>query len=198
MIAAAEDIPAHPLVGLRLYRDEEAGHLFSLVRGALPELSRWLSWSTDAYTLDDARRFIDKARRHACQTLGPFELAVTVDDCPVGTMTVSPVSLHPRVANLGYWLATSHTGQGLALAAARQMTAWALATLDLVRLEIVVAARNHRSRTLAERLGARLQAGQVRRASEYGRVVDAVLYVMRASDVASWPDQRRPELGSRA
>ncbi|NII10945.1 GNAT family N-acetyltransferase [Oleiagrimonas sp. C23AA] len=186
--------PPDALPGLRLYRTHEAAHLRALIQGAMADLSRWLAWCSPSYDLADAHRFIADSHRHARQPLGPFELAITVDDVPVGSLGVHPVTLQPRVVSLGYWIGQEHAGRGLVTKAARQAAAWACRELQAQRVEIVAATHNLPSRHVAERLGARLQPDAARQVTEYGNVVPAVLYQLEPEDIRAWPELPAPDL----
>jgi RimJ/RimL family protein N-acetyltransferase len=60
-----------------------------------------------------------------------------------------------RSAELGYIVAPSARGRGVATAALRLLTAWALAELDVLRLELRIVVSNHASKRVAERNGYR-------------------------------------------
>jgi ribosomal-protein-serine acetyltransferase len=61
------------------------------------------------------------------------------------------------VANVGYWVRTSETGQGIATAAVRLVARFAFEDLGLRGLELHIAAENLASRRVAEKVGARLE-----------------------------------------
>lgn len=62
----------------------------------------------------------------------------------------------PGSVELGYWLATDHTGSGLASAATAALASVALALPDVDRVELHIDQANLRSSALARRLGYRL------------------------------------------
>ena len=57
-------------------------------------------------------------------------------------------------ANVGYWVRTDQTGQGIATAAVRLVARFGFDDLGLRRLELLVAADNLASRRVAEKVGA--------------------------------------------
>jgi ribosomal-protein-serine acetyltransferase len=57
-------------------------------------------------------------------------------------------------ANVGYWMRTTETGQGMAIAAVRLVTRFALEDLGLRRLELLIAVDNLASRRVAGKVGA--------------------------------------------
>jgi RimJ/RimL family protein N-acetyltransferase len=81
-----------------------------------------------------------------------------------------------RFANLGYWVRTSATRQGVATEAVRQVAEFAFGNTDLVRLEIVCAVGNDASQRVAERAGAAREGALRHRLLLHGQPVDAVMY----------------------
>ncbi len=65
------------------------------------------------------------------------------------------LDLSPRVGNLGYWVGRRFWGHGVASEAAARVARWALANLDLDRLEAHVAADNPASAAVLRRAGFR-------------------------------------------
>jgi ribosomal-protein-serine acetyltransferase len=57
-------------------------------------------------------------------------------------------------ANVGYWVRTGHTGQGIATAAVRLVARFGFEDLGLLRLELLIAVDNPASRRVAEKVGA--------------------------------------------
>lgn len=65
------------------------------------------------------------------------------------------LDMAPRVGNLGYWLGRRYWGHGVATEAATRLAHWALANLDLDRLEAHVAVDNPASSAVLRRAGFR-------------------------------------------
>ena len=65
------------------------------------------------------------------------------------------LDMTPRVGNLGYWVGRRFWGHGVASEAAARLSRWALANLDLDRLEAHVAADNPASAAVLRRAGFR-------------------------------------------
>ena len=95
--------------------------------------------------------------------------------------------LHPvhQFANLGYWVRSSCTGHGIAVAAVRLCAQFGFAELHLKRLEILTAAGNVRSQRVAEKAGA-TREGVLRQRLNIGDVWhDAVLFSLLPADLAA-------------
>ncbi|MGN6377966.1 MAG: GNAT family N-acetyltransferase [Gaiellales bacterium] len=72
---------------------------------------------------------------------------------PVGLALAVSINRATRTAELGYMVAPAARGRGVAQAALRQLSEWAFAELDMLRLELMISARNEASRRVAERCG---------------------------------------------
>ncbi len=66
------------------------------------------------------------------------------------------LDLKPRTGNLGYWVGRRFWGHGVATEAAARLSRWALANLDLDRLEAHVAEDNTASAAVLRRIGFRM------------------------------------------
>lgn len=58
-----------------------------------------------------------------------------------------------HVAELHYWIRTSHAGRGLTTEAGLALIAWARESLGIARLTLWAGTENHASRRVAEKLG---------------------------------------------
>jgi [ribosomal protein S5]-alanine N-acetyltransferase len=81
--------------------------------------------------------------------------AITANDEVVGLIGLHTWQHHHRRAELGYDMAISHWGQGIASESARAVIDYGFATMELHRIQAQTIADNHRSVRLLERLGFR-------------------------------------------
>lgn len=88
-----------------------------------------------------------------------------------------------RFANLGYWVRSSRTRQGLATAATRFVAAFGFTEPALGRIEIVVATGNTASQRVAEKVGAVREGILRNRLVVRDQVYDAVMYSLIPQDV---------------
>jgi [ribosomal protein S5]-alanine N-acetyltransferase len=79
--------------------------------------------------------------------------AITADDEVIGLIGLHTWEHHHRRAELGYDMAVSRWGQGIAGEAARAVVDYGFTTMRLHRIEAHTIADNHRSVRLLERLG---------------------------------------------
>jgi ribosomal-protein-serine acetyltransferase len=171
------------LILLRPYGEADAEHLYSAVRESIPEVSRWLPWCHENYSIEESRDFI-ASRNIASQGDEWYSFAVfeKSSNTFVGGVGINFINRVHQLANLGYWVRTSATGQGFATSATRLAARFGFAQLGLQRIEIVAAVDNVASQRVAEKAGA-IREGVVRkRLLIHGQSQDAVLYSLIPAD----------------
>jgi RimJ/RimL family protein N-acetyltransferase len=161
---------------IRPYELADAPALFAAVHESLTELWPWMPWATAAYSLADAEAWVQTTR--AGHTTGAMYDFAVVDSGGrfLGGCGLNQISRANAVANLGYWIRTTAVGRGSASTAVQLLSQWAFQHTELNRLEIVVAVENTRSRRVAEKAGAKLDAILGYRLIIDGRPSDAALY----------------------
>lgn len=146
------------VIELRRYRASFADALYAAVDETRAELGQWMFWAKPDFSLEDARESAAQME-HAWDDLSLVSYAVF--DANDGRFLggVGFNNLHPihRFANLGYWVRASAAGRGIAARATRLISRVGFEDLGLIRLEIVVAVENARSRRVAEKTGAELE-----------------------------------------
>ena len=142
-----------------------------------PEIARWIPIPVP-YSLDDALGFIDGARDGWASGT---DLTFAIEERASGLL-VGMIGLHgverPGRAAVGYWLAPSARGRGLATRAVGLITAWAFADPALVRLELMTLVGNDASGRVARRAGFRLEGILHRYLPFRETLVDAVMYAI--------------------
>ncbi len=141
---------------LRALRAEDAAELHRLVNDW--EVSRNLAEVPFPYPRELADDWIESTRAQHEAGSG-YHLAVTGQETH-GEVMVGGVGLRidrlARVGRLGYWVGRRFWGHGVATEAAGRLASWALANLDLERLEASVATENAASVAVLRRIGFRL------------------------------------------
>jgi RimJ/RimL family protein N-acetyltransferase len=114
-----------------------------------------------------------------------FDFAVldASDKSLLGGCALNDINRTHNFANLGYWVRTSRTGQGVATAAARLVAEFGFAELRFTRLEIVAAVGNIASQRVAEKVGATREGLERNRHVVHGRIHDAVMYSLIPDDL---------------
>jgi RimJ/RimL family protein N-acetyltransferase len=182
---------------IRFVDVSDAPALFESVCASRAELAPWMPWCHAGYCIEESRQWLERQLR---EREAGTEYAFAIMDSSglycggCGLNAIDPVCLR---ANLGYWVRTSHAGQGLATHAVRQLADWAFEHTALNRLEIVVSTSNFASLRVAEKVGAEREGVARARLVLEGQVHDAVVYSIVRS---RWTTQRAPSapLGPRS
>jgi ribosomal-protein-serine acetyltransferase len=172
------------LIFLRPYCEADVEHLYSAVRESIPEVSRWLSWCHENYSLEESRNFVN-SRRIASQGDEWYSFAVfeKASDKFVGGVGLNFINRVHQIANLGYWVRTSAAGRGFATRATRLAAHFGFAHLGLRRIEIVAAVDNVASQRVAEKAGAIRECVARKRLLVNGESHDAVVYSLIPEDL---------------
>jgi ribosomal-protein-serine acetyltransferase len=164
------------ICSLRGYEPDDAETLAQAARESVTEVSRWLPWCHEQYSVAEAEEWI-RSRAPLMATGQEYHFAIVGRAGEfLGGCGVNQINRLHLFGNLGYWLRTSATGRGVATEAVRQLKEFAFGTTDLVRLEILCAVGNERSERVALRAGAAREGVLRQRLLLRGRAVDATLY----------------------
>jgi RimJ/RimL family protein N-acetyltransferase len=118
-----------------------------------PDVAHWIHRLPTPYSLDDAQAFIADARH---RLLSGERARLAVADAQTGELLGSvSLDLFPdrQAGEIGYWVKREARRNGVALAAARLVIAWAFGAVGLERLELLTYPGNVASQALAGRLG---------------------------------------------
>lgn len=129
---------------------------------SLPELRQWMPWAQGEPDLAEDRALLERAARAFDAGEDLMYLMLRGGEV-VGGTGLHRLDWSVLGGEIGYWVATPHTGQGYAHAAARALTELALRPvsaggLGFARLEIRCDPGNARSRRIPEGLGFALDA----------------------------------------
>lgn len=162
---------------LRPWHDSDAPAFVAAVLESSETVGRWMDWAHSRYAAEDARAwfaFAAEARRQGSgHEFGLFDAAT---GALVGGCGLNPLNPMHGVCNLGYWVRQSWQRRGAASAAVQALAGFALTTLQMGRVEIVVAVGNAPSRAVAERSGALHECVARSRLRVHGQPVSAHVY----------------------
>ena len=169
---------------VRAFREEDADALYEAVRESIAEVSVWLPWCHENYSIEETREFIG-SRELASQGGEWYSFGVFEKDGGrfLGGVGINFINRVHQMANLGYWVRTSATGRGIATAATRLGAKFGFEQLGLQRIEIVVAVANRPSQRVAEKAGATREGVLRRRLLIRGESMDAVLFSLLPEDL---------------
>src|SRR5712691_5916826 len=147
---------------VRVYREEDASTLYEAARESIAEVSVWLPWCHENYSIEESRDFVSSRAQAA---LGDewYSFATFEKDSGrfLGGVGLNFFNRVHQIANLGYWVRTSAIGRGVATRATRLVARFGFEQLGLHRIEIVTAVGNSASQRVAEKAGA-LREGVLR------------------------------------
>ena len=142
-------------LALRPFRADDVAELHRLLNDF--EVARMLAAVPFPYARADAQSWVESTAAELARGTA-YHLAITGTEGDRETI-VGGVGLRldraGRSADLGYWVARRYWGHGVASEAAGRMTHWALANLDIERIEARVATDNAGSIAVLRRVGFR-------------------------------------------
>lgn len=179
-------------ITLRPYQLEDAPTFCNSARASAVEVGRWLTWCTPDYDLARAEAYIrssevDLASRRAFG-FGIFRSGPGGNH--LGGVALNRIEWGARSANLGYWVATHASRQGIGSRAAWLACRFGFQQLGLGRIEILVDPENAPSRGVALRMGARLEGVLRRKVRRGGEPADLELYSLLPEELN--PEPVRP------
>lgn len=136
------------VITLRSWRSEDAAVLRDIAE-ATPDLATQTNGAALS-TVAECETFI--AERLPC-TASVVNLAIAVDDIPVGNVGLSSIEYSHGTAWTYYWLASNARGRGLATRALASIALWAFDEQRLYRLELGHRTNNPASCGVASRAG---------------------------------------------
>jgi len=165
-------------IKIRPIEEDDLPEIVEALQESVDEVGKWMSWATADYGEAEARVFVDYARDGWDQA-SHYEFAITCGRAGIlGVVGINQIKWADRVANIGYWVRSSATGQGVAPRAVELAMAYAWDYTILNRLEIVVAVDNTRSRRVAEKVGAIFEGVQQHRLCNRGIPMDAAMHAL--------------------
>jgi RimJ/RimL family protein N-acetyltransferase len=141
-----------PRLTLRRFKDSDLEPFLAYLND--PLVARYQSW--ESYTEQQAREVIEKQRALAPGTPGQwFTFALEMKETGILIGHVALSTREDRQAEIGFTLARSAHGKGLAFEAAACVIDYAFTKLKLHRVTAIADCENGRSIALLERLGMR-------------------------------------------
>jgi ribosomal-protein-serine acetyltransferase len=170
---------------LRPYCEEDVSALYEAARESIAEVSPWLPWCHENYSIEESREFIC-SRAPAAQGGEWYSFAIFEKDNGkfLGGVGLNFINRVHQIGNLGYWVRTSAVGRGVATNAARLMARFGFAQVGLHRIEILTAVPNLASQRVAEKVGATREAVLRNRLLIGGVSQDAVMFSLIPEDLS--------------
>jgi [ribosomal protein S5]-alanine N-acetyltransferase len=132
----------------------ELGDLPLVQEASSDDLIPLITSVPSAYSQEAGEAFVRRQWERASSGSGyPFVIVRVEDGRPVGNVGLWLKDLEAGRASVGYWVAGSARGQGVAADALRVVASWALGDLRIPRLQLYVEPWNVASQRTAERVG---------------------------------------------
>jgi RimJ/RimL family protein N-acetyltransferase len=172
------------ILTLRPYQVTDIEPCFNAIRESINELLPWMWWCHSNYSINDTQIWIG-SRPDAWENAIECSFAIidSKDGSFLGGCGLSNINRTDRCANLGYWVRTSRSRQGVAPAAALGVARFAFKEVELNRAEIVIATENKASIRVAEKIGALREGILRKRIVVRDTVYDACMFSLLADDV---------------
>jgi len=172
------------LVLLRSYQSSDITQIYEAVYESLNELLPWMYWCHPEYSIDETRQYVE-SRPDAWENGTEYAFAITDsrDGHFLGGCSLTIVHRVHGLAEIGYWVRSSQTKQGIATTAATLLARFGFNNLGLNRIEILTATGNKASQRVSEKVGAVREGVLINRLVVRDRVYDAVMFSLIPQDL---------------
>jgi ribosomal-protein-serine acetyltransferase len=169
---------------LRPYEKKDVDGLHRATLASLKELILWMPWAREDYPLSHSGYWVKSSMKN-WQEGREFNFAIcdAATGDIIGGAGINEINPMNQCANLGYWVRSNRTGQGIAVSTAKLLAKWGFEVLQFNRIEIHVAADNVRSLRVAEKAGAKREGILRNKMLFNGRIHDAVMHSLIPGEV---------------
>ena len=171
-------------IKIRPFKNNDSEAFFSSVTESVEHLGTWLPWCHKDYSLDEAQMWVQYSIQ---QWQSGAEYNFVIEDLDsqkiLGSVAINQMVPMHRCGNLGYWVTKSALGQGVCVAAIKQLLQYAFIDLGLQRIEIHVLEENYASNRVAEKLNATFEGIQRNKLFFKGKPYSAKCYSLIPADI---------------
>lgn len=164
---------------------DDVPDIYDAVLVSMSELMPWMDWCHPDYSSDETREWIQGLsmgwERDENYQFGIFD---ALTNQFLGGCGLNHINRYYRLANLGYWVRSDRSGEGVATKVAIMLAHFGFHELGLRRIEIVTGVDNIASRRVAEKTGALFEGIQRRRLKLRDKNIDAAMYSLIPDDFA--------------
>jgi len=164
---------------LRAFCDDDAQEFVHAARESIHTVGRWMSWCTPAFAERNALNWFAQCQSSlAAQSAYEFGVFAPETGRLLGGADLNTINHQNLLCNLGYWVRESAQGQGVASRTVHALLPYAFDTLNMQRVEIVVAQGNLPSEAVARRCGAEFECIAKNRLQLHGKAVAASVFAI--------------------
>ena len=160
---------------IALIESNFAAKYLEIVQEDRDYLSQWLVWPPHGHDEAFFLQFI-KNSLHDYADGKSLVCGIICDRQLVGTISFNSIDHSLKKVVIGYWLRSSHQGNGIITKSVSKLIEYAFNSLSMEKIEISAAVENQSSRRVCERLGFDLEGIITRSENLNGRVVDHAMY----------------------
>ena len=173
-------------IAIRTYQPSDVHLYFEAARESIAEVSPHLPWLHPEYSIEEARIWIEKMIPRFWEQQSEYHFVITevATGSVLGGCSLDQVDWSNQTANLGYWVRTSRTRQGVATAASTLVVRFGFEHLRLKRIDVVTSIDNIPSARVAEKLNPSEKKRVKGSLSTEGGVLDTIVFSLFSQDVS--------------
>lgn len=157
---------------------------FSLIDSDRGHIGKYLDWVENTKTAEDTKEFIQlKLSGYVAGTDRLFFIAK--DSELIGTIDFHSMDLKNQKAEIGYWLHSSHCGQGITTKCVRKLCEMGFEEMNLNKISILVDVDNVASMQIADHCGFSFVGVERAEVKLYGEFRDMNKYSLLKSEYES-------------
>lgn len=135
-----------------------------------PEISKWLPWAVEGYSIEDAKVFVGAASDAAWESGRPvWAIREKGDDKLAGVVTLR--NMKDNTWDIGFWMTKDKRGKGIATRATKAALKAGFEHLGALRVQHLATIGNYASQSVARKTGF-LPEGTIRKQYDDGSVKD--------------------------
>ena len=172
-------------IAIRTYQSRDVHPCFEAARESIAEVSRHLPWLHPEYSIEETRMWIEKTVPKLWEQQSEYHFVITevATDSVLGGCGLDQVNWTNQTANLGYWVRTSRTREGVATAAAKLLIRFGFEQLQLKRINVVTSIKNVPSARVAEKLNPSEKKSVRNSSSSEEGVSDTIVFSLFSQNV---------------
>ncbi len=140
---------------LQRFTKRDATTLDEAIRASLPDLNQWLPWARMDYATSDTTAFLRESVQ-AWKEERAWDYSIRFNDQParhVGNISFWTVSKLGKIAEIGYWVRSDETSQGICSEAVGLVVEEVFDSLGYHKVVLRIAVGNDASDRVAEKVG---------------------------------------------
>lgn len=173
-------------IAIRTYQPQDVHLYFEAARESIAEVSRHLPWLHQEYSIEETRMWIEKTVPKLWKQQSEYHFVITeaATGSVLGACGLDQVNWVDQTANLGYWVRTSRTRQGIATAASKLLVRFGFEKLQLKRIDVVTSIKNAPSVRVAEKLNPSKKKSMKDSSSTKEGVSDTIVFSLFSHDTS--------------